>query len=302
MDLSQSIQILELKKNEIVFEFGSFGELFYIILSGEVAVFIPDKESGEQHRKRSVFAVTQLMQDLDEQIKFIEITRIGAGKSFGELALESGGTRSARIVCSQDSVFATINKESYQKVLSKIEKQEKEGFIEFIRQIPFISHWSKNLLGKLKYSMDVMEYHRGQKIITEGEPSTYIYIVKTGEYELVKNMENRDKEIKNKNGEEDVIRRLLNHEDSKRCQALRMIKDWHDPSRVKRSIRLSILGECKLIGANDARFNLNATATVVATSLNGVLYRIKASEFLKHLKNDEETWLKFTQNCVLKEK
>ena len=62
------------------------------------------------------------------------------------------------------------------------------------------------------------------------------------------------------------------------------------------------MGECKLIGANDARFNRNATSNVVASSHTGVLYRIKAVEFLKHLKNDDDTWLRFTQVCVANEK
>jgi len=199
-------------------------------------------------------------------------------------------------------MFATVNKESYQKVLSKIQKQEKEDFIQFIKQIPFISHWSKNLLGKLRYAMDTVVINRGQKIIKEGESCKYIYIVKSGEYELIKDLgtdKNDDEDLKE---EEELIRPLLAREDAKRCKAMRFTKEWHNPSRVKRSIRLSILGECKIFGDNDARFNRDSSATVVANSLSGTLYRIKASEFLKHLKNDEEAWLRFTEYCVIKEK
>ena len=163
-----------------------------------------------------------------------------------------------------------------------------------MRQIPFISHWSKTVISKLRYSLDIMKFHRGQVIIQEGDKSEYVYIVKSGEYEVIKHIDEND-EITRKNSEEDVIRRLLNHEDARRCRALRFIKQWHNPSRVKRNVRLAILGECKLIGANDARFNRNATATVIANSLQGVLYRIKASEFLEHMKNDEDAWFKFTQ-------
>lgn len=42
-DIAQSLSLLELASGEIVFEYDSVGDLFYIILSGTVAVFIPDK-------------------------------------------------------------------------------------------------------------------------------------------------------------------------------------------------------------------------------------------------------------------
>ena len=80
---------------------------------------------------------------MSEIIKFIEIVKLGPGKSFGELALVKSGTRAARITWVEDCKFAVINKELYQKVLSKIDEQNKENKIKFLRQIPFISHWSK---------------------------------------------------------------------------------------------------------------------------------------------------------------
>ena len=102
--------------------------------------------------------------------------------------------------------------------------------------------------------------------------------------------------------EEELIRPLLAHEDAKRWQAVKQTKEWHNPSRVPKRVRLSILGDCKIFGDNDARFNRNSTITVVSNSINGVLYRIKASEFIKHVKNDEEAWNKFTDHCLYKEK
>lgn len=71
--------------------------------------------------------------------------RLKSGSSFGELALlnTGGGTRSARVVWRENWKFATVNKENYQKVLAKIQQQAKENMINFLKQIPFIAHWSK---------------------------------------------------------------------------------------------------------------------------------------------------------------
>jgi CRP-like cAMP-binding protein len=42
-DLAQCLQLLEMDKGEIVFDYDSLGDLFYIILTGSVSVLIPDK-------------------------------------------------------------------------------------------------------------------------------------------------------------------------------------------------------------------------------------------------------------------
>ena len=97
MDLLQNIELLEIPKQGLVFDFDTDGDLFYIILAGEVAIYIPDKESAELHRKRSVFEQTQVLSVFGNKMNFKQVATLGAGKSFGELALISGGTRKARI-------------------------------------------------------------------------------------------------------------------------------------------------------------------------------------------------------------
>lgn len=136
----------------------------------------------------------------------------------------------------------------------------------------------------------------------EGEPVKYVYIILNGEYEILRDLGKVEEEDRIRNEEDQVIRPLLAHEDAKRCQAVKRTKEWHNPSRVKRVVRLSIAGECKIIGENDLRFNRNSTVTVVGSSQRGTLYKIKASDFLYHLKNDEDAWIKFTQSCFEKEK
>jgi len=94
--------------------------------------------------------------------------------------------------------------------------------------------------------VEKVDTFRGQNIIKEGDPIENIYIVKSGEVEVRKYLGKDDEEDKARNEEETLIRPLLNHEDVKRCRARKIAKEWHNPSRVPRKIRLSNLGECKL--------------------------------------------------------
>jgi CRP-like cAMP-binding protein len=179
-------------------------------------------------------------------------------------------------------------------VLQKVQQQHKDKMTNFLKQIPFISHWSKSLLTKLYYSIEKVNFIRGQKVIKEGDPVEYIYIVNQGEYEVVKYLGKGDEEDRVKNEEEQLIRPLLAREDAKRCRAIKLTKEWHNPSRFKRKIRLSVLGECKLLCDSDARFGKPSSVTISTNSTNGELFKIKMTDFMKHLKNDEEAWNNFT--------
>lgn len=165
-------------------------------------------------------------------IKFVEIVRLVKGKSFGELALIKSANRAARIVCVEDCKFAVMNKEQYQNILRKIDEQNMENIIKFLRQLPFLAHWSKNVLGKLSYAIEKVPCIRGQKIVKEGDPADYVYIIERGEFEITKYLGKDEEEQKKKAEEDELIRPLLAHEDAKRCQAIKLTKEWHNPSRI----------------------------------------------------------------------
>lgn len=48
LDIAQSLTYLKLPQDRIVFEYGTIGDLFYIILKGSVRVLVPNKEKMKQ--------------------------------------------------------------------------------------------------------------------------------------------------------------------------------------------------------------------------------------------------------------
>jgi CRP-like cAMP-binding protein len=61
-----------------------------------------------------------------------------AGQSFGELALINKTPRSATIYCLNDSWFATLDKQSYRKVLKNVELRKIEQKAKFISRLPMM--------------------------------------------------------------------------------------------------------------------------------------------------------------------
>jgi CRP-like cAMP-binding protein len=52
---------------------------------------------------------------------FIEVAQLTSGQSFGELALLNSDPRNAKVHCLTDCVFATLNKQSFMKVMKNVE-------------------------------------------------------------------------------------------------------------------------------------------------------------------------------------
>lgn len=91
--LLDRLQEREAKAGEIVFRTGDPGDALYIVAKGSVEVI----NDGTGHT----------------------LAELGDGQAFGEMALLSGGTRTATIRCKVDSHLLAIGKEDFDKLLAE---------------------------------------------------------------------------------------------------------------------------------------------------------------------------------------
>jgi CRP-like cAMP-binding protein len=54
--------------------------------------------------------------------------------------------------------------------------------------MPHFKNWTKNALSRLTYYMPKQNFQRHQYVFKEGDPSSHVYIVLQGEYEIAKKM------------------------------------------------------------------------------------------------------------------
>jgi len=97
-----------LKKGETLFEIGSIGTTFYIILKGSVGIWvnIPKQiEEGTKKEIKTIFVLT-------------EVKALSGGASFGELALIDKKPRAATIICKENCHFGVLDKNSFERILS----------------------------------------------------------------------------------------------------------------------------------------------------------------------------------------
>ena len=181
------------KAESIVFEMGTRGQKFYIILEGKVSISIkiPSKTINTgingilnkiQHNKtynpkNNVFLTNQ-----DDSIydKYYLIK----GQSFGELALLTGRPRNATIICEENCEFAVLEKRFFAKIMNSIQMNELQAKLSFLSGIPLLGALSPRQLSILVYFFKKQTLFKGNTLYKPGEEPKGIYIIISGEFKV----------------------------------------------------------------------------------------------------------------------
>lgn len=58
--------------------------------------------------------------------------------------------------------------------------------VNFFKSLPWLNHWTTSQVEKLVYLFGEKKITRNQTLIQQGEDANYIYIVKSGEFEMTR--------------------------------------------------------------------------------------------------------------------
>lgn len=70
-----------------------------------------------------------------------------------------------------------------------MEEKKLNEKIGFLKSFPFLRHLSKQTLSKLTFSVQPIEFNRGNTVYHEGDKADGIYLVYKGEFEVLKRLE-----------------------------------------------------------------------------------------------------------------
>lgn len=159
--------------NSYICKIGDPGDKFFIIIQGQVKVFIKPSEDSN----------------------LTEASTLGQGSSFGEYALLYNHPRIASILCTTDTHLAVLSKQSYLQILGSIENKRIENIIFFLKNVPLFKNWSKSALVRISYFFTELTQNRKTTVFREGETINKVFILKEGELELLKSL---NEEARNK--------------------------------------------------------------------------------------------------------
>lgn len=118
----------------------------------------------------------------------LEVVQLGKGASFGELSLLEDKPRAATILCLENTRFATLDKEPFNKVIGRMLRKKFAKDVEFISKFPFLKGLTRKTKTKICYPMETRTFVRGQTLYNEGDPVENILFLESGEFETTKNV------------------------------------------------------------------------------------------------------------------
>lgn len=158
------------KRGSFIVKEGDPGEKLYIVLSGRVEVR-RDYAKGRSE----------------------PVAEMGDGAVFGEIALIRGGPRTRSVRALEKSVLLGLDKADFERlVLTKMTRAAVEDAVQkvgFLEQLELTRNWSHATLAAFARRAKLHEHPEGTTIIEEGNNNHWFYIVRRGEFAVIKNRE-----------------------------------------------------------------------------------------------------------------
>ena len=148
----EEMSLIQVDKNNYIFKQGAIGNYFYILKSGTAHLIIDNK--------------------------LIKVLRIG--ESFGELALLHDAPRSGSIKAISDCLLYILERKNFRKIVEHITKINYEENLKFLESVSILSHMEQYQKTILSNNLVKEEFEEGRRIVTKGEFSSCLYIIKSG--------------------------------------------------------------------------------------------------------------------------
>ncbi|KAM3139518.1 Cyclic nucleotide-binding domain-containing protein 2 [Paramecium bursaria] len=253
LDLVREMNVEHIDKFKTVFRYGDSGKKMYFILQGEIGVFIPkSKYSEDQIYDRQYKTFDEIIKHAFSDYSYVASKK--QGEVFGEIAIEQKVTRTATIVTKTDCTFAIITYDLFQRILSAFQYQITTQKLEFLQKIPIFQNWLRQHKLVLLNSLELINYHSGLYVYQRHMIDEHIYLVVTGEIELIE-------------WEEVIIERT-----------------GSIPKKIQKQKIKGLIGPGQFFGEFEHSQNLQTRLDAARVRQPSTVYRIKYSQLLDFFK------------------
>ncbi|KAJ3361801.1 hypothetical protein GGF32_006976 [Allomyces javanicus] len=116
----------------------------------------------------------------------IVLSDLGAGDSFGELALLKGTKRTASVMCTRRSEFFRIDKDDFLDVLKETAEEDIQTKLDFFRTVPFLAGLPLANMTRLAELTSRRELPTNTTIVKEREPLNSVFLIRKGSVRVVR--------------------------------------------------------------------------------------------------------------------
>ena len=121
------------------------------------------------------------------QISINKFHKVSAPASFGTNFITLGKEKEpyrakCNAVCLTDCHLMLCSFDSFEKIRERIFKKKQLTEIQFLREVSQLSKMSTRILKRIWEYQKIKTFKRNQEVCKEGDPSKYVYIVKSGQF------------------------------------------------------------------------------------------------------------------------
>lgn len=187
---------IEVDAGQNVVTQGEIGDLFYIVETGHLRVFVKSREDTACLDDTSPDNMTQFQvhSTLGKYVQFL-----GPHSSFGELALMYETPRAATVYAVTNCTLWAIKRDDCRAVLKDIQQGQMISRINFLRNVHIGDNDQKVVLGslltehelnRLASALETETVPASEIIIRQGQPGNHFYIIESGKVSVHKNPAN----------------------------------------------------------------------------------------------------------------
>ncbi|KAL4479871.1 hypothetical protein ABPG74_020387 [Tetrahymena malaccensis] len=191
------------------------------------------------------------------------------GEGFGEYSLIKNIRRTATIITSQDTVFATVDKNEYNEIMKDHIETIFQKKIQFLRSFKIFESQEKKL-SNLVMCFQSIFYQRGDIIYKEQDDSNSLYFIQSGEVEISTYESNLKTQIQTDQQEE---------LDEQTIQMNRLfLMSSQKQKRVKKRVTLAILNDKSYFGEEEIvlrQKKRKTQAKVISAEFSGLKISLK---------------------------
>ena len=224
LKMDKIAKICKLKKfgpNETIILYGDIGDKFYIVLEGQVEVYLPEyfEKEMSQYEFMQILEKTKRIDKLkyerlkSKNINFnfdnVDLSMIegntsfmknkfnfflekddkkgeyGEGFSFGEIALIKRTTRNATIKSIDNTICLSISKNDYIEAMKEIESKKLVKDIDsFKKKYQFFNCFSSERMIRIFNCFKKVILYKGDYLFHQNDINDYIYLVVRGNFEV----------------------------------------------------------------------------------------------------------------------
>ena len=117
---------------------------------------------------------------VDFYVNDAKVSSSSEGSSFGELALMYNSPRAATAVAATDVVCWALDRLTFRRILLEGTFNKRLMYEDFLKDIEVLKSLSDHARSKLADALSTEMYHKGDKIVTEGEQGENFYLIESG--------------------------------------------------------------------------------------------------------------------------